>query len=301
METLAEKGVAVIPGVLSPAECAALETGMWNEFSNLTKGQLTSDASTWRNFYNLFPLHSMLVQHWGVGHMQWIWDIRQHPSVVGTFARLWKCAPEELITSFDGASLHLPPEETRRGWYRGNDWLHTDMCFAPDSLGTFQAFVTLRDIRPEDATFKYLEGSHKLHAAFGEKFGFTNSKENWFRLATDEQKEFFAQCPTVRLGVPAGSIVIWDSRTFHCGSEPLKTRTSPNVRAVAYVCMVPRSLASTKIQEKRRKAFKDRRMTTHTPHTCKLFAKTPRTYGNPLPDLVPVPEPRLTALGQSLV
>ena len=233
--------------------------------------------------------------------MQWVWDIRQHPSVVGAFAKLWDCSPEDLITSFDGVSLHLPPEETRRGWYRGNDWLHTDMRFTEGQPRMLQAFVTLRDLRPGDATFMYFEGSHKLHADFGKKFGLTNSKENWFRLATDEQKAFFSECPRVRVEAPAGSLIIWDSRTFHCGSEPLKTRASPNVRAVAYVCMVPRSMASAKVQEKRRKTFQDRRMTTHMPHECKLFAKTPRTYGAPLPDIVPVSIPRLTALGQSLI
>lgn len=301
MERLETHGVAVIPSILTPAECTALEDQMWVEFSDLTKGRLQRDPATWRTLYDLFPLHSMLVQHWSVGHMQWVWDVRQHPSVVGTFAQLWNCAPEDLITSFDGVSLHLPPEETRRGWYRGNDWLHTDMRFTPDQPRMLQAFVTLRDLRPGDATFMYMEGSHKLHKDFGEKFGLTNSKENWFRLATDEQKEFFAECPRVRVEAPAGSLVIWDSRTFHCGSEPLKTRTSPNVRAVAYVCMVPRSMAPVKVQEKRRKTFKELRMTTHVPHECKLFAKTPRTYGNSLPDLAPVPPPRLTPLGQSLV
>ena len=290
-----------MPGVLTTEECAAFESGMWQQFSALTKGVLTRNPSTWRSFYNLMPLHSMLLQHYGVGHMQWIWNIRQHPAVVGVFARLWQCEPKGLITSFDGASLHLPPEETRRGWYRGNDWLHTDMHFAPGQPRMVQSFVTLRDINPEDATFMYYSGSHKLHAAFGEKFNLTASKDSWYRLETEEQKAFFSDCPKVRLAAPAGSMVLWDSRTFHCGSEPLKSRDSPNIRAVAYVCMVPRSMASPKVQEKRRKAFKDRRMTTHVPHECKLFAKTPRTYGNPLPDLAPVPEPVLTALGRFLV
>lgn len=274
---------------------------MWKQFESLTKGALTQDPSTWRFLYDLFPLHSMLLQHWSVGHMQWVWDIRQNPAVVNVFAKHWKCAPNALITSFDGLSLHLPPETTGRGWYRGNDWLHTDMRFQAEQPPVIQSFVTLRDIRQDDATFLCYDGSHKLHEDFGKRFGLTGTSDNWYRVETVEQKEFLSSCPLRRVEAPAGSMVVWDSRLFHCGSEPLRGRATPNVRAVAYVCMVPRSLASPKMQEKRRKAFHDRRMTTHVPHECKLFAKTPRTYGKPLPELAEVPPPLLTPLGQSLV
>ena len=51
---------------------------------------------------------------------------------------------------------------------------------------------------------------------------------------------------------------------------------------------------------KKRKAFKDLRMTSHWPHKPKLFPKNPRTYGNPLPNITQVKEPKLTELGYRL-
>jgi hypothetical protein len=33
------------------------------------------NKNTWKHFYDLFPLHSMLLQHYSLGHMQSIWNI----------------------------------------------------------------------------------------------------------------------------------------------------------------------------------------------------------------------------------
>jgi len=39
--------------------------------------------------------------------------VRQNPKVVNVFQKLWN--KEEVLTSFDGASIHLPPEKTNKG------------------------------------------------------------------------------------------------------------------------------------------------------------------------------------------
>ena len=56
----------------------------------------------------------MLLQHWKVGHSQFIWNLRQNPKIVNIFAKIWDCKQDELLTSFDGASFHLPSEITKR-------------------------------------------------------------------------------------------------------------------------------------------------------------------------------------------
>ena len=68
--------------------------------------------------------------------------------------------------------------------------------------------------------------------------------------------------------------------------EPLKNRVQPNMRAVVYVCYAPRRGMTPKMLEKKKKAFQEKRMTTHWPTKTKLFPKTPRTYGRPLPTVV---------------
>ena len=41
-------------------------------------------------------------------------------------------------------------------------------------------------------------------------------------------------------------------------------------------------------------------MTTHWPTPVKLFPKSPRTYGGPVPNVTDLPKPVLTSLGKKL-
>ena len=96
-------------------------------------------------------------------------------------------------------------------------------------------------------------------------------------------------------------MVLWDSRTIHCGVGPLKDRGKENFRCVIYLCYTPKSKASKKVIDKRIKAFEDIRMTNHWPHKPKLFSKLPRTYGEELKEMTPFSKPKINDLGKSLV
>ena len=52
--------------------------------------------------------------------------------------------------------------------------------------------------------------------------------------------------------------------------------------------------------KKKQKAFNEQRMTTHNPHKPKLFSKTPRTYGNDLPNITMLPKVELNEIGKRL-
>ena len=52
-----------------------------------------------------------------MGHSQFAWDIRQNPNVVSAFAHLWDSKPEDMLSSYDGMSIHLPPELTGKAFY----------------------------------------------------------------------------------------------------------------------------------------------------------------------------------------
>ena len=151
-QCLEEYGVAVVP-VLSADECESLKTQANAEIYSWTQGKVKLDEpATWRNWFDLFPLHSMLVQYFGVGHLRWMWALRQHPAVSRFFSTIWGVPPEDLLVSFDGMSLHLPPEQTKRGWYRGNDWLHTDQAAHRRGLHCVQGWINLEDTDEGDAT-----------------------------------------------------------------------------------------------------------------------------------------------------
>jgi hypothetical protein len=329
--TLALHGVAIIPRVLSPTEITEMQEGAWKTIEHLGKHLSVpikqNDPASWRSYSELFPAHNMLVQHWEVGHAQFIWNLRQNPKVVDTFATLWGCRREDLLTSMDAMSFHFPPETTQRGFFR-QSWLHTDQSPLDSSFKCVQSWITAYDVGVSDATLSVLVGSHLHHQRLKDAIDLTaktpgkNGQSDWYKITADQHKEFVEThgCKEHHITCPAGSMVFWDSRTLHCGRESLKGRTGTNFRCVVYICMLPRSAveppkrvakgttpeqakgtALTKLLVRRKKAFKERRMTTHWPTKCTLFGKVPQTYGKPLPKVDRLPDPTLTALGRSLL
>ena len=299
-------GVAIIPNVLNEDECSEMNEGMWNTLEHLTtnwdKPIKKDNPDSWREMRNLYPTHSMLIQNWSVGHAQYVWNIRQNPKVIEIFAKLWKCKNEDLLVSFDAVAYHMPPETTKLGFYRGNDWYHSDQSFLDNKFKCVQGWITGYDINEGDATLSILESSNDYHADFQEKFEI-NNKDNWYKLNENELKFYIDEkvCNPMRIKCPKGSLVLWDSRTIHCGSESLKTRLIPNFRNVSYVCYEPRSHCDNKIIQKKIKAFEEMRMTSHWPCNAKLFPKMPQTYGAPVLEINKLPVPILSELGKKLV
>jgi hypothetical protein len=305
METIARYGVAIIPSLLSQEECVDMAVGMWDTLETISQTWETpisrENPESWRNLKKLYPLHSMLLQHWKIGHSQFIWNLRQNPKCAEVFANVWGCSPEELLVSFDGASFHMPSEITKIGWHR-TTWYHSDQSFVDKGFKCVQSWVSAFDVNDGDATLAFYEGSNRFHTDFGESFGITDTA-NWYKMDTDEKIGFYKDrgCVAKHIMCPKGSIVLWDSRTIHCGTEPLKTRAQPNFRCVAYLCYMPRKLAPEKEIVKKIKAYEEMRVTSHWPCKIKMFPKTPRTYGAELPVITSLPVPVLTEFGKRLV
>lgn len=300
--TLSKYGVAIIPNVLNEDEIQQMNTGMWDYLEHVTQKFTIpisrNDSETWVQFLKLFPKHSMLLQQFQIGHAQFCWDIRQNPKIINIFSILWKIPPAKLLTSFDGAAFHFPPEETNRGWHR-QTWYHTDQSFMRPDFECIQSWVTGYDVEEGDATLAFLENSHIHHKEFQE-FHNINDKSNWYKLSEKEQSFYHDKgCPEMRIKCPAGSMVFWDSRTIHCGTECTKSRKNKKLRNVVYVCMTPRSLASAADLRKKIKALNEKRTTSHWPHKPKLFPLKPRLYpGDEFPNVTDIPDPQLTELGK---
>ena len=129
-----------------------------------------------------------------------------------------------------------------------------------------------------------------------------SDKTDWYKLTEAETNYFYNKgCVEKKIHCPKGSLVLWDSRTIHCGVGPIKKRKKSNFRCVVYLCYTPRNKATSKIIDKRIKAFEEVRMTNHWPHKPKLFPKNPRTYGNELKIMNPINKPKINNLGKSLV
>lgn len=303
-QTIYLYGVAIIPNILTEEECNNMVNEIWNFFEHISQSwELPinrNNKESWKEFYNLLPLHSMLIQHWNIGHTQASWNVRQNIKIVEIFAYFWGCSINDLLVSFDGLSFNLPPEVTKRGWNRGNTWYHTDQSFTTNDFKCIQSFVTGLDINEYDATLSFLEGSNNYHYDFKDEFNITD-KDDWYKL-TKEQEEFYYNkgCIIKNIKCPKGSLVFWDSRTIHCGIEANKKRTISNIRSVIYLCYMPRSQCNEANLKKKQKAFNELRTTSHYPCKIKLFSKSPRTYGKPIPIITQIEQPILTELGRKL-
>jgi ectoine hydroxylase-related dioxygenase (phytanoyl-CoA dioxygenase family) len=302
--TLNTYGVAIIPSILNEDESDAILSGTWDFLEHITQTWTPpinrNNTETWTQFYKLLPIHSMLLQYWQVGHAQVSWDVRQNIKIAEVYAKLYDCKLEDLIVSFDGLSFNPPPEQTKKGWNKNNLWLHCDQSYTQNDFKTAQGWVTGPEVNEGDATLAILEGSHQYHKEFATTFNITKNIQ-WTKL-TEEQIEFYKEkgCEIKRLTCPKGSLVLWDSRTIHCGVEADKSREKPNFRSIVYVCYAPRSKITVANIKKRQKAFQELRATIHDPIHPKLFGKNPQTYGRPLPEITPISQPHLTEFGLKL-
>ena len=308
---LDQYGFAIIPRLITEYDCEILFTKMWTFFEEITASMpvpaLRTKPETWNTLLDLFPSHGMLFQQWGVGHAEFAWWIRQHPLVVDAFAKIWKVDKNDLLVSFDGASFQAPPDRDgnptpNRGWGSSKPWYHSDQSLKRNNRECIQGWITAKEVEEGDATLAVLAGSHRYHADVAKKFPFLVKSDDWVKF-DETVVSFFSEhgCEPVRVACPAGSLVLWDSRTAHMGAPPLHGRSTPKFRAVVYVCYTPRSQALPKNIEKKRKHFVEKRTTSHWPGKPKAFGKYPRTYGTkPLPTVAKPSDPVVTEFGMKL-
>lgn len=303
-DMLKKYGVAIVPSVLTNEEAQAMRDGLWDSIEHITQAFdvpiKRDDSKTWKSFQLLYPLHSMLIQR-DISHAQYYWDLRCEPAIISVFANIWGVDANDLLVSFDGISLHLPPEITGRGHFKGNTWYHTDQRLSMNDFACVQSFVSANEIRQGDATLSFLEGSHKYHGELAKKFAITD-KTDWYKFNKEEQQFYLDKgCIEKCIMCPQGSLVLFDSRLAHMGIESLKERAQPNERIIAYLCYTPRSRATKSNLKKKIKAFEEMRTTNHLAHAPKLFAKNPRTYGGPMPNITALPAPVVSDLGKRLI
>lgn len=272
-----------------------LREQIWENLNYIHPEFNYNDTQTYKSFFDFYPLHSMLLQHHSIGHIQPVWDIRQNPDVFNVFSTIWSEHLKQEITdftvSFDGISVMLPPEITGKGWFKNTEWTHRDQSYLKQGFQSVQGLINLYPVYEGDATLAVVPKSHLEHENI-DKFEKLD-KSDWVKCPGRLQD-------TVRVVADAGSLVLWDSRTIHQGIEPLKSRENENFRMVVYVCMLPRFLMKPAQLKKRQQWLNDLRLTNH--YGSKLFPKTPRLYpGQTLKVFNKPPPPILTELGESLI
>lgn len=288
-QLLADYGVAVVNGVISRQEAEATSDAMdeWIKGAHPTFDP--SNPATWNLAAKMTYVHR-IAKFYSVGQAQFMWDMRTHPRVQKLYSLIWERPVSELRTGYDGCCIMPPPEQlgprTKSFDHHDKGWIHRDQALNDDKkngivankLDVIQGLVNIVDATADDGTFICVPGTHtwtdmlkewwrarkvgnKLPVQGTMKTEAAAWRPHWCRieaedLATAASHEF----NRVRVPIDAGSMIFWDSRTWHSNCYPKQGRPNPVWRKAVYVCQFPREKYS---DENRRKLFIDRATTDH--------------------------------------
>jgi ectoine hydroxylase-related dioxygenase (phytanoyl-CoA dioxygenase family) len=254
-ESLAKKGYAIIKDCLTSEQVATAKQYFSEWLTN--NPELTAHHSK-INSHGIFKFGE-------AGHQRHAWYIKTLDNVQAPFRAIWETP--ELTTGFDG-SCWITPDCKKRDTI----WTHTDQAPDTKGLACIQGFVALTSNK--ERSFVVYEGSHLLHESYMLSKNITGTK-NWLLIEHD----YLARIAPLRkvLEVPAGSLVLWDSRTFHqnqygqCNEE----------RIVQYVSFLPKKHPqNTAAQQKKRlKYYHERRTTSHWAYPLQVNGLQPQVYG----------------------
>ncbi|KAJ0325555.1 hypothetical protein COL5a_007366 [Colletotrichum fioriniae] len=272
-----ENGFAVIPSVIPYNKAIEYQQKAFAWLKSFDNAALDlADPTTWTPENLPFISGINTVNHYGVVHEKFMWDIRQETGVIDVFAEVWNT--RDLIVSFDALNITLP---RRQGHIPRKKWPHVDQSPYRQGLECVQGIVNLSKAGSEDGGLTVYPGTHKITESF---FKEHTDKSEWTR------KDFFNYTPEQiawfekegyrehKVVAEPGDLIIWDSRLIHFGAEP--TSKSDTIRTITYVSYAPASFATKEALKAKKKAFEEWLATTHWPHDNIV----PRTNQPTLPD-----------------
>ena len=255
---LEEKGYCIITNVLNKEEIEFSREKFfewYNSTPNLPEQHLKL------NPHNIMKYHE-------AAHQEFAWYIKTNPKVIDIFKKIYNT--EDLVVSFDGCCYY--PKNTKLST---NCWTHTDISpKLSKDMNCIQGFISLTDNK-ENSLLVY-EGSNKLHTQYFKDRNMEKESNNWQIIDKDYLRTI--ENNRIVLNIPAGSLVLWDSKTFHQNIMQNKNEE----RLVQYICYLPKNhKKNTKsMKEKRLKYFNERRLTSHWPYPIKVVSKQAHTWGN---------------------
>ena len=306
VEKLRKFGVAILPGFLTPPQCATAFQAVMRDLEQLIPTFKYADTKTWPNLRrDGKALHTMLIQNWGVAWMQSMVDIRQDPRITDFFAEVFSAynpkrtaaqgpfKREDMLMSSDALSLHLNVSSCPHGWHRpGHHWLHTDKA-SNDFTTYVQGFISLTDFRTKGISrgsclhvFLYSQ-LYTTTEEYLKRFPWTAGAQfNLIRTQAQIDYLLAKGCEVAFIDARKGDMVIFLSQTVH---EALPAERPPHCdteeavrceRLVIYVACQPIQMATCKDLKRKLDAYEKLSTTGHQAAVnVKTFAQCPRTYG----------------------
>ena len=277
---LTNKGYTIIPNIYNQHEIQ----------------EYRDEFDKWRaNTFDLDKLHNTIdfngiYKHHRVGQQRFAWLARTNEKVQRVFKYLWSTS--DIVTAFDGC-CYYPTDFSGTPTY----WTHTDQAGTKQGLRCYQSFLSLTNNKWR--TLVVYEYSHLLHQHYFKSMGIESNRD-WNVI--DEMYSSRIVDSMKFLDVPAGALVVWDSRLFHqntCGTPDCKEE-----RLVQYLCFLPRdNIQNTETEcKKRLRYFENMRTTSHWPYPLNAVPEQPNMYNyyNPKAPIIieynQLPEPHLIDL-----
>lgn len=256
IQDLKEKGYAIVENALNSDEVVEARK-YFDEWHN--------SHQKIKAIHDKISPHGIF-KHWQIGQQRHAWYVRTRPKVQEVFEEIWET--DDLVVSYDGC-CYIPADCKKKDTV----WTHSDQ--APSKKGQIcvQGFASLTD--NTQRSLVVYEGSHLLHEEYCKERNLTSSKD-WFLIDEEYLKKIEDKKRV--LPVKAGSLVLWDSRTFH--QNQYGDANCNEERIVQYVSFLPRKNLTKKMQEKRINYFLDLRTTSHWAYPVKVNGLQPQAYGN---------------------
>eukprot|EP00696_Hemimastix_kukwesjijk_P004623 gnl/Hemi2/15919_TR5264_c0_g1_i1.p1 gnl/Hemi2/15919_TR5264_c0_g1~~gnl/Hemi2/15919_TR5264_c0_g1_i1.p1 ORF type:complete len:481 (+),score=158.98 gnl/Hemi2/15919_TR5264_c0_g1_i1:154-1596(+) len=293
-------GYAIIPDILTAAECDAVHAQFWTILSEATAGRLSrptaaEDLAKFRfgaEHDGWPPNKHGIFEDGAWAHMPFTYAVRTHPRVLLVHALMYGTG-KRLVVSTDRLNYQLPAEwlpRQHRGLAGPDEpvvmatpaeapWLHLDQSLTKAGLHCVQE---------GSACLECVPGTHLEHQSLetlmDRKIDAKNRRADWIKF-TDEDKahinearpELFRKFRSIN--APKGAMVLWDSRLWHQGGRARKFRPTPLPRFVIYVCAQPELTGAPAWQDRKRNVvFAKHKATPHWPLQGTGFPP-PRTYG----------------------
>eukprot|EP00808_Paulinella_micropora_P026749 g68936.t1 len=295
--SLQQHGLAVVRGLLQPAEIQSLLDLAYSDLQKLGTGIRADDITTFvnKNWPGIASVGIVKDGRSGLHTGRLAWELRRYALERFFVAFL---GAEDLLVSFDTLGLfrnywlardkaargELPREEAEKMVTKGL-WFHVDLV-PTDKTGEaylrdhLQSFVNLLPADASTGGLVCVPGSHTLglHEDLLRSFGYAGTKKNYLPLGPLPALRTWLQgrgLEAYRVAAPAGALVLWHSAAIHCNAPALRGArprdpwlvNSPLLRVVGYVHVVPAANFTAAEKERlaaQRRAWVDNgALTTH--------------------------------------
>lgn len=263
LDDLDEKGYCVIPNLITKEECKKYIDRIWDWLEGLDTDIDRNEPATWGNG-QWPPSMFGIIHRLSIGQEQFIWDLRQDPRVIEVFKQIWET--DELLVSFDGMCILKPGQNQDMKERKKAFWAHTDQGSHKVGRHCIQGLMTLEEAGPHDGGLVVWPGTNKIHQEYFKEKKITTDGD-WYKYPRSYiailEREGYERTKVI---APAGSLILWDSRTIHQNEQPHKEQKVPRFRYAIYLCMTPASMATEHDIARKRAAFYQKKMTNHWPH-----------------------------------